>query len=348
MATDEGDWWRPRPGSKAEQRLNFLGAAVSITATSFALAGITWSLASTDDGRIKALLWWCFGVTGLVAYVLYQVKAREHRDVRFARALECTHKAHHILRDAAYERYILGCAEDVWSRSVQVSLQQFSQAFSVACGAACHATIKMVYDPVSGGEGRTSPSELVVQDFARSEPRSFTMRSGVPANTVGRNSDFEHLFSRDSDNRSWSCNDLLALQPGTYKNPHWPEDPSKRTVPYRSTMVWPIRKVLQVADGSRPQDMYVYGFLTIDCRHPGLLDEVQHFDLGAAYADHLVSVLWNPKQLGTLAAKLGQAQPSPEGAHLSGDTEAAASGVDTDGGDGAAPVPQPSGEAADG
>jgi len=62
-------------------------------------------------------------------------------------------------------------------------------------------------------------------------------------------------------------------------------------------MVWPIRKVLREGTSTRPHEFYIYGFLTVDSREPNVLIFERHFHLGAAYADHLLSVLWNPDEL---------------------------------------------------
>lgn len=292
------DWWRPSPGSKWEQRIHLVGATLSIVLGSLTLASITWSLASTADGRIKALLWWCYGVSAAGAFVVFSVQKREHKETRFARALGSTHLAHHKLRDAAYERYIGSYQEQVWKQTVQDSLREFAAAFSVATGAPCHATIKTLIDP-RGASGRSSvpPDELIVDTYVRSGARKPRVRAGVPANSVGRNTDFRQLFSPDADNRCWYQNDLLAIDPVMYENPHWPENPTRRNVPYRSTMVWPIRKVVREGTDTTPHELYIHGFLTVDSREADIFDYDRHFDLGAAYADHLLSVLWNPEEL---------------------------------------------------
>lgn len=168
----------------------------------------------------------------------------------------------------------------------------------IAIGAPCHATVKHLTDP-TGHTGRSAPSleDLIVETFARSSQRAPTVRAGVPANSVGRNTDFRQLFSPDENNRCWYHNDLLTLDKGVYDNPHWPADPTRRNVPYRSTMVWPIRKVLREGTATTPHELYIHGFLAIDCPEADVLDYDRHFDLGAAYADHLLSVLWDTHEL---------------------------------------------------
>lgn len=61
-------------------------------------------------------------------------------------------------------------------------------------------------------------------------------------------------------------------------------------------MVWPIRKVLREAGATNPSDSYVYGFLTVDTPEPNVFVYERHFHLGAGFADHLLSVLWDPQQ----------------------------------------------------
>lgn len=314
MGDGGGDWWRPAPGSKLEQRVNFLEAAVGIASSSFALAAITWTLASTEDGRIKALLWWCYGITAAGAYLLLQISRREHRDKRFARALGAHHLAHHRLRDAAYERYIARLPESTWKACVSDSLVHFATSFSVATGTPCHATIKIVDDPGgAGGESRDSAADLEVETYARSANRSEALRPGVLRNSVGRNTDFRTLFSNDADNRCWCSNDLLAQE--LYENTHWPDSPTRRNIPYRSTMVWPIRKVLRERSSGVRQEVYIHGFVTVDTMEPNAFDYDRHFELGAAYADHLLSVLWDPDQLSRASkaiAAASQTTPNKE------------------------------------
>jgi hypothetical protein len=296
MADPRGDWWRPTPGSKWEHRLNFGAAAVTIITGSLALATVTWSLASTDDGRIKALLWWSFGVTAAVAFLIRKLLVREHADVRYGRCLEPLHLAHHLLRDASYARYIAKAREAEWKPLIEESLSQFQQAFSIAVGAPCHVSIKTVEDgESSGGRSDQSLDKLIVATYARSQQRPPRVRAGVQQNTVANNTDFRFLFSIEKNNRCWYHNDLLKLE--NYENPHWPDDPKPRNVPYRATMVWPMRKILSEGSATDSIDQIVHGFLTIDSMEPNVLVYERHFPLGAGYADHLFGVLWDPDHL---------------------------------------------------
>lgn len=276
--------------------MQFAAAGITILLGSFSLAGLTWTLASTQDGRIKALLWWSFGVTAAGAFLIWRLVVREHADVRYGRCLDPLHGAHHLLRDAAYKRYIEDAVEADWKPVVCQALSQFQKAFSTALGAPCHVTVKTVVDgESSGGRSDQSLEKLVVNTWARSEDRSPRMRTNVASNTVANNTDFRFLFSSEKNNRCWYHNDLLRLE--NYENPHWPQDPSARNVPYRSTMVWPIRKILRDGGVSDQVDQVVHGFLTVDCQEPEVLVYERHFPLGAGFADHLFGVLWDPEHL---------------------------------------------------
>lgn len=296
MAGRLEDWWRPQAGSRWEHRLQFVAAVLTIAGGSASLAALTWTLASTADGRVKALLWWSFGITAAVAFLLRKLLIREHADIRYGRCLEPLHLSHHLLRDASYKRYIERASEREWKALVEQSLFQFQRAFSIATAAPCHATIKTVTDKESGsGTSNQSLEKLKVDTFARSQRRDPNKRPGIGDNTVANNTDFRILFSREKNNRCWYHNDLLELE--NYENPHWPEDPRPKNVPYRATMVWPIRKIVSDESPTANIDHIVHGFLTIDSLEPQILLYERHFPMGAAYADHLFSVLWDPEHL---------------------------------------------------
>lgn len=293
------DFWRPAPHSKWNYRLSFLADALGIVLGSFTLAGITWTLASTNDGRIKALLWWTFGITAVVGLIVYRLLKREHRETRFGRALSTTHSAHHRLRDAAYARFIMRQPEATWAPVIETALADFATSFSIATGSDCHVAVAQVVaaDMVPPTLAHDFNHYQVLVKY-RSSPRSPVRSVPDSENTVGRNTDFRELFRTDRNMPCWHNNDLL--QETLYDNTHWPEKRTKSTVPYRATMVWPIRKVLVTGTASQRQQVYMYGFLTVDSPDPHVFEYKRHFHLGAAFADHLVSVLWDPAHLRTL------------------------------------------------
>jgi hypothetical protein len=208
-----------------------------------------------------------------------------------------------LLARAAFCRFIENLPQDRWSSQVELALNEFAAGFSVATGSQCHATIKIISD-IGTGREKAPLDSLEVRTFARTAPRAETNRPGILKNTVGGNTDFRALFGTDVDNRCWHCNDLLTIDQNFYANPHWPSNPDKRNVPYRSTMVWPIRKVLKEASSTSNQEIYVLGFLTIDSKEPNILDYPRHLELGAAFADHLITVLWDPSELRSIHQEL--------------------------------------------
>lgn len=288
--------WRPRPGSWLDRWGTPLATVGTIVTCALSLGGLAWALISSDEGRLKAILLWCIGSASVIAILMVKMARREHQDVRYGRALEPLHMSHHLLRDASYMRYIQGRDERDWKAIVEESLRQFQSAMSVATGSPCHATIKTVVDHgAAGGRSDAGLDGLIVDTYLRSSPRNATFRHGVRSNTVANNSDFRHLFSVEKNNRCWSHDDLLQLE--GYENPHWPDNPTPRNVPYRSTMVWPIRKVIRDGTSTEPVDFIVHGFLTIDSPDANVLVFERHFHLGAGYADDLLGVLWDPKHV---------------------------------------------------
>lgn len=298
-------WWVPAAGSGKERLVNFLGAAASIAGTAFAVASIIWLTVDSQDGRMKALLVWAVGVTAFGAYMVYQLNKRDHRDIRFAKALPAAHQAHHLLRNASYARYIEQVPRKDWVDEVRGATAAMASAFSVATTAACHVTVKLVRNP-NGGDGgeAASPNGWVVDTLCRSEPRSFSRRDELDADKVGDNTDFKELFSADPEKRCFHHNDLLNTGDLVYRNSHWPDRPTAKNVGYRSTMVWPIRKVVNEGadpnDLDKPLDIVVVGFLTVDSKETGIFDYSRHFEMGAAFADHLLSVVWDPELLRAL------------------------------------------------
>ena len=57
------EFWRPEPGSRMEARVQFVGSALSIVTATVALAVFAWSVISSNDGRMKALLLWAIGTS---------------------------------------------------------------------------------------------------------------------------------------------------------------------------------------------------------------------------------------------------------------------------------------------
>jgi hypothetical protein len=213
------------------------------------------------------------------------------------------HMVFHKLRDAAFVTVLNGVADDhaeEYLGHLGEAVDHFSAAFSTLTGAPCRACIKRVKTLESEDTSVASTEEgirpILVFDLVRSAPH----KPSPQRDYVHDNTDFEVLIRRD-DNK-FLCNDLVGLfNEGKYKNSHW-GDTVPDPVPYRSTIVWPIRKILRDPNtasklGAYPFDQHILGFLCVDSALANVFDPDQvsannlDFNLGAPIADTLYHVL---------------------------------------------------------
>jgi hypothetical protein len=167
-------------------------------------------------------------------------------------------------------------------------------AYSEIALETCRMCIKKAVVGKSDNVGQGSVRPIVVADLYRSG--NATQRSRPQKNDlVHLNTDFEALFDQEKD----YCfhNDLIALHKAKkYKNSHWPDSPPSNPA-YRSTIVWPIRKIrdhpLSIPDyvNSENEQQELFGFLCVDSKKTNVFVEPEDVQLGAAYADTLFHVL---------------------------------------------------------
>jgi hypothetical protein len=232
---------------------------------------------------------------------LQSVPVMMQRASRYANAAKQIHEAFHHFRDAAslrilYPEHEVGSHRSRFLQDVTLGINCLAQAFSTFLRKDCRVCIKQVEAPEIGGGGTLAENEVYVADLARSGSDRVRRRRNE-LDLVHENTDFEEILH--GDNAYFFCNDLVALyDAGRYKNSHW-----KKGVPdkpaYVSTIVWPIRKVLDTAIPARLpasrseisewQDLL--GFLCIDSKVKGVFDQGADVQLGAAVADTLYHVL---------------------------------------------------------
>jgi hypothetical protein len=210
-------------------------------------------------------------------------QAKLRRAARHADAAQQLHEAMHKLRDAAFVQLLnRGTAghESEFLGLLRECSTAVSRAFTTTTGAKCRVTIKQVI--VKDGV-----ETVYVQDLSRSEGS----RPVRTLDSVADNTDFEILLEGGED--YFLSNDLAQLrEKNNYKNSHaQPDSP----LPYNSTVVWPIRKVLvdalsaaELGAVSDWQDLL--GFLCVDCKEVEVFDNAD-VQMGAALADSLYSVL---------------------------------------------------------
>jgi hypothetical protein len=239
-------------------------------------------------------------VPGLVAES--QIRYRDltwhkvERKARIAEASHHIHKAFHHLRDAGYVKATIRTTDSVQFREdVRASVDAMTNAFSLVSGAKCRMCIKKLeIQRQQGGEDSVQRSFLVSDRFRSGNEPQRAARSVV--DLVDLNTDFSSILNEEID--VFFSNDLVKLyREGKYRNSHWdglPTNPS-----YRSTIVWPIRKI-----GGHPlsipnyeptgNELQVqYGYVCLDSKTTDAFDEQSDVQLGSAYADTLFTVLWD-------------------------------------------------------
>ncbi len=206
--------------------------------------------------------------------------ALQRRAARHAAAAPHIHEVFHLIRDAAFLRVVAGDRADL--RSLLAHLHRIAVAtetvFSRTTDTPCRVTIKQL---------QLEHDVLQVFDLKRSQGKS---RRHV-IDRVEDNSDFEAICSGSV--AFFFSNDLPALAAeGIYENSH--AVPGE-ALPYSSTIVWPIRKVLDDPSDAMTlktlvEDQDILGFLCVDAKKKGAFSE-NDTQLGAAIADTLYALL---------------------------------------------------------
>jgi len=143
----------------------------------------------------------------------------------------------------------------------------------------------------------------------------------IPSNTVHKldeNTDFYNLWypTRTGYLRVYRCNNLVSIyKKGQYKNSSFKTHGKpiikkilwlpflkkviKWTLPYKSTIVFPIRYVFDFTLSEDDRNIatntkhWVYwGFLCIDCKSRNVFDPIYTPELGAAFADLLYTLFF--------------------------------------------------------
>lgn len=222
------------------------------------------------------------------------------RSGRYAAAMLPVHQAFHELRDIAASRLIRYTQDHEHGSDIhhmlsglRRSLNAFETAFSTISGTECRCCIKIMLLP--------GPDKILyVSDLLRST-QSGKKPSPKPRDRIDENTDFENIVHRGAD--YFYCNDLKNLK--GYKNSH-------EGFSYQSTIVWPIRKLLENPNAVDVEHQRItetadlIAFLCVDAEEKAAFagapepadaatilkaDPQEDVALGAAYADSLYPVI---------------------------------------------------------
>jgi hypothetical protein len=198
-------------------------------------------------------------------------------------------------------------------RNLQDCLNSFASALSIVTGTKCRAAIKMI-EPGANPEKPVVFTYMRDIDSERHTKSDDQNRKADGSDLLEDNSDFVSVFSEEGP-RWFFCNDLTT-QPN-YNNSRDPNlksrslsgikavwnlfRPVEWKVPYRSTIVWPIRQMKMEEDIGG--EFSFAGFLTIDSPHRNVFDENFDTHLGAGVADCFYHILVRQDKIGTIDAE---------------------------------------------
>lgn len=155
-----------------------------------------------------------------------------------------------------------------------------SATFSTTTGTPCRITVKQIVEA-------DDDQPLGVRDLTRSDPHRISRTRDL----ISANTDFLTLLQ--GEEHYFRCNDIQQLRDTSdYANSH---ATAGRPLPYQSTIVWPIRKVLDdpllaEALGAFSDWQDLIGFLCVDSKEPQAFTDAD-VQTGAAMADTLYTVL---------------------------------------------------------
>lgn len=211
--------------------------------------------------------------------------AKLRRAARLSDHSRTLHRIFHILRDAAYLQVLHGSPEGQRNHFLSLlnsCVEEVAYCFSGITGQPCRVAVKQV-------TADDSPRVLYVQDLARSGSTPLR-RTREP---IAENTDFEDLMVGGCD--YFLCNNIRErISEGSYKNSHL--IPAEGGLPYNSTIVCPVRKVLtdppseavRLKTASDWQDLIAY--LCVDSSSTDTFTDAD-IQVGAGIADAMYSVL---------------------------------------------------------
>jgi hypothetical protein len=239
---------------------------------------------------------------GLLLYLYFTSRRKLHR---YAQSTYFVHYINHIIRDqiATMEA---GKSAEISEEVLKDIVNAVANCFSILTGKRCRCCIQEI-----------TPDSDVVTVVRDSITSTQSANTDSKPHNIEDNTDYANIwYGRNGCPRFFISTDLKKLwSAGKYKNSSFrvygePETISllgftfvkKWTLPYKATIVWPIRYMPEAAKwpvldiqelASLPTEKrpFVWGFLCIDCQSRKTFDLVHAPELGAAFADAIFTLL---------------------------------------------------------
>lgn len=226
----------------------------------------------------------------LIGYVIFQ-EYRFSRKARYAEATYSIHSCVHFLRDLHFDLESIQKKVDC-KRALSRVITSFANAFSLITGTRCRACIKTLEIRNISPENFYKISDkkeqvnyLFIDTFCR-DTVTVSNNGDEYIHPVISNTDFLELYL-DIDKRFFFCNNIDVYK-GAYQNS---SAQSGKKLSYRSTIVWPIRRLVYGQDcGEKAilnQEQDIIGFLCIDSGSRNVFRNNYDIEFGAIVADSL-------------------------------------------------------------
>lgn len=233
-------------------------------------------------------------------------ECRYARKTKYAEGLFYIHSVVHRLRDSfvLFNNY---SASDTGSRTlinkeifdeVTKAITTFANAFSLIKSVKCRACIKLIRIDETPKKYELLTKEerekiLYVETWIRDSDSEINAHSDEPKHWICGNTDFYRLFSAKNPktNNYFIENNLPKRH--NYKNTSFQmygEPDGKWTLPYKSTIVWPIRRMTLRENHDSEQlsdNQDVLGYLCIDSNVKDIFNDSYDIHFGAIVADSL-------------------------------------------------------------
>lgn len=301
--------------------INFIAAAVTILV--FLFGFLTTDYFSTIATDTKTIIFMTYMFL-LCVFLLTFIYIRERKKIyTYALIIPHLHLISHIIRD--YTASLEDQNDISFKSCLQDIINCTAECFSLLAGRRCHVCIKDLND----NSTITTAIRDTISDKNASRRREKTPKSESVTHSLDDNSDFLSLWYRHNPRYFLSnnlINDYMAgrIEGSEYRNSSFkihgtPKYKSiagrmwitRWTLPYRSTIVLPIRYIrdhskcpseadhhASCKETQKKCDFVLSGFLCIDCNSRNIFDERFAPEVGACIADMLFSFFTIAKSYG--------------------------------------------------
>lgn len=282
---------------------HFVYASLVIASSFFNI----WNVDQTDKELILLSFFSAYFLILLLFLLFFTINYS--RKARYSEATKAIHDTVHASRDAYH--YLDWCVSskhpdvvynegDFCEKTTRI-LTSLSTAFTLVTGTKCRSSLKVI--------GQDENDDLFVTTLARdntsTEDKNNRYNDANKRHLISANTDFMLIAGHDYNyffhNNLPKYDDYQNSSIEEYRSPN---DSRKWVLPYKSTIVWPIRYKRRNNENN-DRDADLYGFLTIDSSSRNVFSDKYDVDMGAIVADSLFATLDAYSKVKTIQANPG-------------------------------------------